>query len=365
MKTILFKLVTVLLLIPFLGFSNGPNGKYKKTKTVKKEFKVNSDALLKIDSRYGNVNITSWNENRVSIEVEITVSGSSEDKVNNKLDAIHIEFDGSSHQVSAKTIINKNKSNSWFSSSWFTWGSSNLNYKINYTVKMPVTNDLTIYNDYGGISLNELNGVANINCDYGEINIGSLNNTNNKINIDYTNHSTIEFMDGGKINADYSKFTLEKANDIDLNADYSTSVFEHIKTLNFDCDYGNLRIDRADYVNGDGDYLSMRFGQIFKKLDVNADYGSIKIAELQKDFKSVKITSDYAGIRIGLDTRANCNIIAKLSYGGFSYEDDNFTFNKKQVKSSNKYYEGYYGNKNSNSTISITTDYGSVKLFNY
>jgi hypothetical protein len=363
MKVTLYRLIAVLLLIPLLGFSNGPEGRYKKTKTVKKEFDVNNDALLKINNRYGNVDITSWSENQIVIEVEITVSGNNEDRVIDKLEDIYIDFDSSQNMVYAKTIINKNQSSSWFS--WFGNNNSNLNYKINYTVKMPITNDLTIYNDYGSIFLNELDGEANINCDYGKINIGSLNNSNNKINIDYTNHSTIEFMDGGKINADYSKFTLEKSNKVSLNADYSTSVFENVKNIRFNCDYGNLTIDKADTIVGDGDYLSMRFGQVFQELEVEADYGSIKIAELQDGFERVKIDSDYTGVRIGLDDKVNCNIIAKLSYGGFSYDDNNFTFNIKRVKSSSKYYEGYHGNENSNSTISITTDYGSVKLFNY
>ena len=54
---------------------------HEKSKTIKKEFDVNSDALLRINNKYGNVETISWDQNRVEIEVTITVSGNNESKV--------------------------------------------------------------------------------------------------------------------------------------------------------------------------------------------------------------------------------------------------------------------------------------------
>lgn len=359
MKTKLFKHLLILVFIPLLSFANGEKGKYKKTKTITEKFDVNSDALLRINNRYGKVAITSWDENRIEFVIEITVSGNNEDKVIEKLDGINVDFNASSNEVYAKTLFSKRKS------SWFSWSSnSRLNYKVNYKVKMPKSNDLTVYNDYGSIYLNELDGKAYINCDYGKVIIGSLNHKENKINTDYSNNSTIEYINGGSIDADYSSFTIEAAKNIKLDADYSRSHFENIENLSFNCDYGSLKIDNANFIEGDGDYLTMRIGKIYKKASIQSDYGSIRIAELQNDFQSVNIDSDYTGIKIGINEKSSFDIEAKLSYAGFSYEG-NFTFNKKNVKSLSKYYQGYHNNKNNNSTIKISTDYGGVKLFEY
>ncbi|MGB5362475.1 MAG: hypothetical protein WBN17_04135, partial [Aureibaculum sp.] len=186
MKKQLYKLILALLLIPIAMNANDP-GKFKheKSKSIKKEFSVNADATLKVDNRYGNVDVISWNENRIVIEVKITVSGDNEEKVEKQLDMIEVEFEDNRSLVSAKTIIDKNKS-SW---SW-NWGrKSNVNYEINYKIKVPKTNNANLINDYGSISLNELKGDASINCDYGSIIIGDLYSNNNKINIDYTNNS--------------------------------------------------------------------------------------------------------------------------------------------------------------------------------
>ncbi len=356
----MYKILLVFLLIPLLGIAN-PNdkkGKYEKSKMIKKEYAVNANALLKISNKYGNLDVISWNENRVVIEVKITVSGNSEEKIESRLNRIHIVFNGSSNQVSAKTVIEK------ISSGWFG-SNNNINYQIDYKVKMPITNNVKFINDYGTISINELKGKADINCDYGKIIIGSLFHEDNYINMDYTSNSSIDFINSGRINADYSKLYIEKAKKIDLNADYTNTVIENIEDLNFNCDYGKIEVENGNNIIGNGDYLTMRFGRIYKKMIVDADYGGIRIQKLMNGFESVKVTSDYTGIKIGLEDGISFNFIARLSYGGFSYDDENITYIKRIEKSNSKYFEGYVNKENSGSKIEINSEYGSVKLYNH
>ncbi len=353
------KILLVFLLIPLLGIANPEykKGKYEKSKKVKKEYSVNANALVKISNKYGNLDVVTWGENRVVIEVTITVSGNSEDKIESRLNKIHIQFSGSSNQVTAKTVIDK-VSSGWFGSN------NNINYQIDYKVKMPVTNNVNFINDYGTISLNELKGKANINCDYGKVLIGSLYHEDNSINMDYTSNSVIEFINTGRVNADYSKLRIEKAKYIDLNADYTTTVIENIEKLDFNCDYGKIEVENGNIIEGNGDYLTMRFGKVYKKLVVDADYGGIRINKVMNGFDSVKIVSDYTGIKIGLEDGISFDFIAKLSYAGFSYDKDNITYIKRIEKSESKYFEGFVNKENSNSKIEITSDYGSVKLYN-
>lgn len=350
----LYKLMLILFFIPFLMTANDMGkDKYEKSKTIKKEFSVNANALLEIKNKYGNVDVVSWNENRVVIVVTITTSGNNEDKVVDKLDDITVAFESSGSRVSATTQI-KNTG-----SSWFSWGKSNVNFKIDYTVKMPVTNNAKLENDYGSISLNELNGNADINCDYGKIIIGELHGTNNQINIDYTNNSTIDFMKNGAINADYSGFTVEKAGVIKLNADYTKSVFTSIDRLSYNCDYGSLKVENGGEVSGSGDYLTMNLGTIAKIVKISADYGSVKIDKLQDGFDQVTINTSYTGVKIGVPEATPFSFEVKLDYASFSH-DDNLQFNQQIEKSSSKYYEGYFKQANSGSTIHITSDYGGV-----
>ena len=68
-------------------------GKHTKEKKIKKEFKVSADSNLKLNNSYGNVDITTWDENRVVIEVIIKTNGNDEDKVEKRLEEINVAFD--------------------------------------------------------------------------------------------------------------------------------------------------------------------------------------------------------------------------------------------------------------------------------
>jgi len=359
MKTqILYKLIFAFILIPAVSFANiygGLNGKHTKEKTIKKEFSVDANATLKVDNSYGNINITTYEGSTITFEVKIKTNGDDLEKVQKKLDDINVDFSASSSMVSAKTLFNKDKSNSWWN-----WGkNNNVNMEINYIIKMPITNNVDLNNDYGSIDLDKLGGRAEINCDYGKITTKELMADNNEITFDYTNNSYFEYIKGGSINADYSGYTVGKTKSLDINADYTKSEIEIAENVSYNCDYGSLKINNANNVEGNGDYLTVRLGTIYKNVSIKADYGSIKIDKMAANAGNIEIDSEYNGITIGYDTAYNFNFDIDLEYASLRDADD-FEFTKKRIESSDKYYQGYYGNSNSGNMVKIKSDFGSV-----
>ncbi|MFS4467705.1 hypothetical protein [Maribacter sp. 2210JD10-5] len=360
MRTLLFK-YTVLLIVmsPGLIMANHGKlgGKYTKEKTIKKEFNVNTDALLKVNNNYGNINITSWNENRVVIEVNIKTNGNDEEKVQRKLDNISVNFESSNSMVYAKTTYGE-KESSW---GW-NWGkSNNVNMQINYTIKMPVKNSVNLDNDYGNIILDRVDGHAKISCDYGRLELGELRGRNNQLNFDYTSKSTIDYINSGEIRADYSGFTIEKAGNLDINADYTNVLVKKMENLKYRSDYGNMEVLEANNVDGNGDYIAVKMGTIHGNVNITADYGSIRIDELAEDAGNVAMRTDYTGIKLGYNSNYHFDFDISTDYAGVSGKDD-FTINISNVKSTSKHYEGYYGSKGSGNMITLNSEYGGISF---
>jgi hypothetical protein len=356
MKSI-YKITFLLLLFPLIASANIDDKKHEKSKTIKKEYKVNADAKVAINNKYGNLNITTWDKNRVEIEVTITVKGDDLDRIEDKLAGIDVEFETSSSLIYAKTRFEKEQK------SWSFWKKNdNISYQINYKVKMPKTNTVDLNNDYGSIYLDNLSGKADIKCQYGKIYVGELFGNNNNINLDYCSSSTIAFMKSGNINVDYSKITIEESENLKVNADYSTLKFDKVGDLNFNADYGSIAVDEATNVNGNADYVSMRFGTIKKNLIIDTDYGAISVKRLVKGFEHVKIDGQYAGIKIAVDSDAVFDFELDLQYANFKGEDDKMEFYKKISKTTKKYYEGKFGKGNSNGSIFIRSLYGGVSI---
>ena len=353
MKTIV-KITLILFLIPSFLFANEFSGKHTKTKTLTEEFNVSADGLVHIHNKYGSIDIKSWDQNKVSIEVIITINGNSESKVQEGLDRIDVQFENSGHEVSAMTKIEKKNNWSWFGNK------NNVNMDIKYIVRMPISNSLDVSMDYGDVMIDKLEGSANIEIDYGKLIAGELLNAHNDINMDYSPASSIEVLTNGIINIDYSTIEIGQSANIELNSDYSNTTFGNAKNVTFNCDYGNLIVENAENVIGDSDYLNLKIGKISDTFKITADYGNLKIQELGVNFNLIELETEYMGVKIGIDKNSSFGLIADMHYGSL-HVPDSFNMIKKIEKNSKKYYEGTYNG--TDGEININSQYGSVKIY--
>jgi len=332
------------------------------TKKIHKEIEVSKDALIEIDNSYGDLNITSWDQDKVVIDVLITVKGKNSKKTQKKLNAIDVSFSLSPEKVMAETKVETGWSFGWFYIGYGSFPSKK--YRVDYNIKLPKTCSVDLTNDYGVIRLNTLEGKANISCDYGQLIIGELMADNNILDFDYTSNSSIEYIKGGTIKADYSGFTIEKAEDIDLIADYTNSNIVEVTNLDYNCDYGNITIDNVTNLVGEGDYISHRIGNVLGSLEIDADYGSIKIDRIKSSAKNVFIEADYTGIKMGYENDYSFNFNVNLRYASFNAADE-LTIRNRDVQNSSKKYSGFHGSENAGNTVNINADYGGVTLIKH
>ncbi len=362
MRILLFKHIILTLFVLPLVVKDGPDGggwkgRYTKEKTIKKEFDVDSDALFKVKNSYGNLNITSWNENKVMIEVHIKTNGNNEDRVEQRLKEINVDFSNSPSLVSAYTRFG-DKSDGW------RWWSrrNNVNVQVNYTIKLPVKNSVNLNNDYGSIYLDRVDGHAKINCDYGKIEVGELRGRNNELRFDYTSKCTFEYINSAEIIADYSGFTIEKAGNLTVKADYTNATVDKMDNLEYSSDYGSMEVGSVNSIRGNGDYISVKLGEVSGNVNITADYGSVKIAKMTPEAGDIDIRTDYTGIKIGYHPEYYFDFDISTEYAGVNGIED-FEIQVSKEKSSEKYYNGYYGKDSSGNVIRITSDYGGVTFY--
>ncbi|AVR46717.1 hypothetical protein C7S20_16390 [Christiangramia fulva] len=370
MKTILSSLIFMAVLGPRISIfphslpenerqkNSVKEAKHTEEKKIKKAFNVSATSDLTIDNSYGNVDVTTWDENRVVIEVTVKTSGDDEDKVKSKLDNISVDFEQNSSGVIAKTRFSK-EGKSWWKSLFE--GFNNVNMEINYVIKAPVQNNLHLSNDYGGIYIDKTSGNTKINCDYGKIDIGELHGDSNYLNFDYSRNSHIGFVTNAEINADYSDYEVGEASSLKVNADYTNSKINKVSRMQFSCDYGSLTLDKVKILRGNGDYLTTKINRVFTSVDVNMDYGSLSIEKIIKGAREINIKTDYTGVKIGYDNEMAFQFQVKTSYGDISGLDGLNVTKRRKENTSNEV-SGYYGSENDGAIINISTSYGNVNF---
>ncbi|MDA8948870.1 DUF4097 family beta strand repeat-containing protein [Flavobacteriaceae bacterium] len=350
MKTLQFKLFALFL----LGTSISLYGFQSKSKKLHQEIEVNQDVLIVLKNQFGDLNISSWNENRVVIDVVITVKGNNQKRIDEKLNEIDVEFSLSPERVTATTQIIEGWGFKWFNN-------GKLRYEIDYTVKLPRSSSVDLKNDYGTILLNTLDGRAKISCDYGKLVLGDLNHENNQLSFDYNSNSTIDFIRGGEIRADYSGFEVLEAGTISLQADYTNSNFNTLENLEFSNDYGKLKIDQINILQGKGDFLTLRVGTLYKKLDLNQEFGSIRVERINPSAEMIHVESEYTGINFGIAPEWNFTYKIDLEFASLK---SNIPLQHliQREESMEKTYKGYSKNENSTNSLYIESEFGNVKL---
>ena len=350
MKTLQFKLLGLFLLGTSLSYAAFQN----TTKELHKELEVDPEVVVAIKNQFGDLNISSWDENRVVIDVVITVKGNNQNRIAKKLNEIDVEFSLSPERVTATTHIDEGWGVVWFDS-------RKTRYEIDYTVKLPRSSSVDLQNDYGTILLNELEGPAKISCDYGKLVLGDLNHENNQLSFDYTSNSTIDFMKGGEIHADYSSFEVLEAGTISLKADYTNSNFNTLENLEFSNDYGKLKIDQINILRGKGDYLTLRVGTLYKKLDLNQEFGSIRVERINPSAEMIHVESEYTGINFGISPEWDFTYKIDLEFASLK---SNIPLQNsiQRIESMEKTYKGYSKNENSTNSLYIESEFGNVKL---
>ncbi len=350
----------MIFLLPLLVFSNRPEGKFKKSKTVERHFNAGASGMLSIDNSYGNINVITGDQTEVTITVNIKVDGDDLEAVEERLEKINIKINKNGSLITAETLI-KNTSqenNSWLS--WFFGGNTKkTNFKINYKVKMPQQWDLKINNDYGHIYLNKLTGNFALNADYGSFEIGQLSGDRNTISTDYFSESDIDFVKNAEINADYSRINIASAYQLKLNCDYSTIKIEDVRKLNFNNDYGKIAVKNVKQVNGSGDYQIRSFGNV-DTIRFSGDYGSLKINGLLPGFDLIDLSCDYTNVKIINRQDVAFRFEMTQTYGCFKSGD--ISIYQEIDNNGDKTVKAYYKDKNARSLIKIDMEYGCVKM---
>ena len=355
MKTVFYKPYRLLLLSFFLHLSFVNAQSFERN--ITKNFPLTPNGEIVIDNAYGNVKLNSWDKEEVLIEVIIKVKSNNQERAEEVLENIDVEFDVAKNSIRATTLL-PDSNRSWWKN-WTLFGSTQLDYSINYLVQMPKKAQLKIDNEYGNIYLDETDGATHLNCAYGRIDIGQLNHPNNTIEIAYAPSSEIDYVNAATIEADYSGLSIAEAGQLSYEADYTKSSFSLVESINFEADYGSLVIDEASTISGEADYLTIKMGSVNNSLDLNMDYGSIRVERIEASCKKIEISADYAGIKLGADPDWDFAFTVETEYAGFK-SDFPLDYKKKIIESTDRFYQGQYGN--GINQLNLNAEYGSIKL---
>lgn len=343
-----YKIATVFLLLTATVFAGGKQE--QKKKYVERNFKVSATTLLKIENKFGKVEINSWEKNEFDIKVEIIGKGRNEDRAQNILDAIEIDITEGTAEIVFETEIAKTKNK------------NEEGFEINYTVYMPDANPLDIKNSFGDVTMGDRKNDLDINVSYGSMRVGDVSG-DSQVRLSFGSGS-IGVVNDGEAVIKYSSFEIESAKKLDLTQGFSEIEIGDVDDLEVESKYGKLEIEKANKVDADSHFSGFEIEELTGSLELDCSYlGNFRIDKLAKSFTLVDIDGKFGSYEIGLEEGLNADINAEFSFADLKYSSDvDATFNYRVKESNRSTYKGKIGNGDSNKMIRIDSNYGNLRL---
>lgn len=346
MKVSLNIIMLLVMLLPAIALA-GEDEQITKEKKISKAYYVNSNAGLQVNNQYGQIYVTTWDEDKTAIDVVIRVSAKNEEIVDRRINSVNIDIDALKSLVKIKTSIGN-------------FSGRNVTMEINYTIKIPRNGSVNLDNQYGSIKLGTINGEAVVKCQYGDVYADQLNNVMNNLKLEYSGNTKINYMKAGDIKAAYSVVKLTKGNTLKFNSEYTQLNVTDINDINYRSDYGDIKIQNGGKISGNCNYTNQRILNLSGQLNLTTNYGDIKIERVEKDTKNIAINSTYTNVVLHYDEGYAFDFEYQLQYGNLNGAAG-LKFTERREKDFEASYKGYHKNSGENRMF-IKAEYGNINL---
>ncbi len=328
----------------------GVHAREPYTKKYHKEYEAGRNTEVVLNNKFGSINITEWDQEKVKIDVTVTVEAHNENHAEDIFEDIHIMFEHAGDFIKAETDITSNFRNTDFS--------------IDYEVKMPAYIDVSLSNKYGDVFINKLTGKSEIAVKYGTLRANNLVNEKGGINsvyLGYSKNSRIGSVNRMELDIAYSRLEIEEAEVLNIESKYSKFEIGDTERLILESKYDTYDIGDIDELSVETKYSNYDIESVSSALDIDSKYTDIDIFRTKKDFKSIRIDNSYGKIHVNIEPGASYEIQAETEYCGIDYPNGPHVSSEKRSHETRVW--GVVGNiRNPKSSVKVYSKYGGIRL---
>lgn len=354
------------------ALADGPDREF--IKNINREFSTTANGMVSLYNKYGKVNVNTWQNNSVKIDITIVVNTNDQREADRIFDRIQVNFANTAGYVKAETVISEDNSGKWWGWNW--GGNSCQDFKINYEVWMPVGNQLDLKNKYGNAYVSALNGKLTAEIKYGDLRTEAINNDvelymgYGKATMVKANNLNGQVSYGGltigeardmQLDSKYSEFKVDRANSLRITSKYDDFSLGNIDDLRLQTKYANVRAQDVRTAFLTAQYTDVKFVNVASVIDADLTYGSLKIESLGRNFSEATVNGKYTDVEMFVERGANFRFDAQGNYTGLRYPSG-ATIRRRDDSGSRETVEGFVGDANAKGVVKARLNYGDFVL---
>lgn len=343
-----FATLVVFLCAVNIGFAD--NDGWTEKVVAEKSFDVVNGATLKVDHSYGSVSCANWDKNVISVVATVSVKTKNPEKAAKILDKINIEISGNSSEVNIDCIINNRGS------------LKKIKVDIDLDIKMPANVNLELDHSFGNVWIEKIDGIADINSDYGTVEIKALTNSKSSVELNFGKMNIDEFTNGD-IEVSYGTCSVRNAENLSVESDYSDLIIGKVNKLSLENSGGDINVGYVENLKLESDFSNVEIDYLAGVLNAETSYGHLIINEVSAEFDNIEIDNSFSGIDIRIPDEVTYSMDVSCEYCDFAFPENNANVSYRKSGNGNTVIKAVVGKGDAVGNVSISGSYGSVKLY--
>ena len=246
-----------------------------------------------LDTRYGRVQVSTWSKSEIKVEAELVARAETDAGARQVLEALDVQwldYDARTGGVAVSTQFGPE----------LRGRAGGCRYQVNYTVWLPRTTALRLYDSFGDVTLNnDLRGNTELAVEYGTLRTARLEGPRNLVRI-ANGDCRIAFAGRASIDASYAQLRLDEGTTIDLRNNYSDVEIGTVQDLTVHSKYGDVALGTVRNLRGSSGYSRFTVERLSEALDMAVRYcPDFVVRNLGPNFRQVNLDGGFSSIRLG------------------------------------------------------------------
>lgn len=345
----------ILFIINLLWLSNmlaAKEGTFDDSKVIYKSVKVINEFELEINNKHGRIEIMNWTKDSVAIEITITATSNSLERVQAIMNQVNVRFSEQEDYLAATT----------------EWGTGtnelridvvklfdNQSVRVDYKVWMPVKTELEVENKFGDVILEDCSGKLKVDIAHGDFKAQKLKNAK-ALKVQYGD-ITIKDLKDGNIISRFGDVNIDKADKLDLDIVSGDAEIEKVDKLTLKATSADIEIEEVNTLDFSSSMGDIEVEKLNKSATGYIKFGGLDIEEVNSAFTGITVDAVNADISIDFFPQVAYNYTVQLEKGkSFSIPSTGNTLTKDNTFDDAHQYEGTFA------TIPIGGLPASVKI---
>lgn len=275
-------------------------------------FYVLPSSTLEVNNKYGNIHISTWDKDTVSLSINFFISEKNETRFKKIKDNVQFKITGNSAYMLAETVFGS-KYASFFKNIKEATNlkiSDNSRTRIDYFIQVPAHINLKVNNRYGNIFIPDYAGNLNINLSNGDFQANNITG-NNQLTLAFGD-VLIESMKQTTLNLNFTKVNISSGQQLDILSKSSEVKIDNCDLIKLQSKRDEYQINELSHLFGESYFSRVSIRKLKKEFNLVMQYGALKHLGVSPTFDLLKINSKYANctIEMAQATNYSCTIMA-------------------------------------------------------